>query len=274
MARLGKLALSRERPARPYPGRLVLGRTLLGRPLSQSPVVCESIELGALGHARIQATSAASGEATLHTAPSTAVERFRAAPARVLTITAIVRNAADCRAFPTLLPARQLVAGLIVAVACCVGQAACAASQDASSAVQVAWIFDAATPANSAGWSAERGTMTLAQAHAQIAPDKSRRVVLLSPSQLPDRVRAAESFVLGVTGTGFQRVRVQARRDPRGGWITIADASGPSLREVVGGVKVKRVSGARTAPIERLRIELTFRTTNPRSLSRIAIEAP
>ena len=36
--------------------------------------------------------------------------------------------------------------------------------------------------------------MTLAQAHAQIAPDKSRRVVLLSPSPLPDGVRAAESI--------------------------------------------------------------------------------
>ena len=116
--------------------------------------------------------------------------------------------------------------------------------------------------------------MTLAQAYAQIAPNKSRRVVLLSPSQLLDRVRTAEQFVLGVTGTGLERVRVQARRDARGGWITIADASGPALQEVAGGVKVKRVSGARTAPIERLRIELTFRTTNPRSLSRIAAEAP
>src|SRR4029453_4590999 len=71
IARLGKLALSRERSARPYPGHLVLGRTLLGRPLSQSPVVCESIELGALGHAGIQATSATHWEATLDTATST-----------------------------------------------------------------------------------------------------------------------------------------------------------------------------------------------------------
>ena len=99
-------------------------------------------------------------------------------------------------------------------------------------------------------------------------------MVLLSPSHLPERVRAAELFVLGVTGTGLQRVLVQARRDPRGGWITIADASGPALQEVAGGVKVKRVSGARTAPIERLRIQLTFRTTNPRPLSRIAVETP
>ena len=178
------------------------------------------------------------------------------------------------RTLRELLPGRHLVAGLIVMVACCVGQAARAAPQDASSAVQVAWTFDAATPADSAGWSAERGSMTLAQGHARIAPDTSRRVVLLSPSQLPDRVRAAERFVLSVTGTGLERVRVQARRDPRGGWITIADASGAALQQVAGGVQVKRVSGARTAPIERLRIELMFRTTNARSLSRIAVEAP
>ena len=181
---------------------------------------------------------------------------------------------ADFRAFPAVQPARLLFAALIVAVACGVGQAARAASQDTSSTVRVAWTFDAATPADIAGWSAERGTVTLEKAHAQIAPNKSRRVVLLSPSPLPDGLGVAESFVLGVTGTGLERVRVQARRDPRGGWITIADASGAALQEVAGGVKVKRVSGARTAPLERLRIELTFRTTNPRPLSRISVEAP
>ena len=80
-----ELALSRERFARPYSGRLVLGGALLGRPLSQSPVVCESIELGVLGHAGIQAASAASVEATLHTATSTAAGCARAAPTRVMT---------------------------------------------------------------------------------------------------------------------------------------------------------------------------------------------
>ena len=169
---------------------------------------------------------------------------------------------------------RPLVAGLVVAIACCLGQDARAASADISPAGHVAWTFDAAAPADSDGWSAERGSITLSHAHAQIAPDKSRRVVLLSPSPLPDRVRAAEQFVVGVTGTGLLRIRVQARRDPRGGWITIADASGSALEGVAGGFRVKRISGARTAPIEKLRIELTFRTTNPRSLSRIAAEAP
>jgi len=48
-------------------------------------MVCESVELGVLGHAGIQAASSASGEATLDTAASTAVARSRAAPAIVLT---------------------------------------------------------------------------------------------------------------------------------------------------------------------------------------------
>ena len=91
------------------------------------------------------------------------------------------------------------------------------------------------------------------------------------PPGLPDTARHVEEFVLGVTGTGLQRVRIQARRDARGGWITIADAAGSSLREVPGGFAVTRKPGARDAPIERIRVELEFRTTNPRELQRISL---
>jgi len=104
-----------------------------------------------------------------------------------------------------------------------------------------------------------------------LQPDSRRRVVLLSPSKLPDAVRSAEEFVVGVQGTGLTRVRVQGRRDARGGWITIADASGAAMRQVVDGFAIKRSPGARDRPIERLRIELTFRTTNTRPLTRISV---
>ena len=112
--------------------------------------------------------------------------------------------------------------------------------------------------------------MTPSDNEARLQPDANRRVVLLSPPDLPEAVRDAEEFVLGVSGTGLQRVRIQARRDARGGWITIADASGAALRETAEGYVVKRNPGARGAPIERLRIEFQFRTTNPRALARIA----
>ena len=135
----------------------------------------------------------------------------------------------------------------------------------------LSWTFDAAQPADSAGWSTERGTMTLGQGAARLQPNRSRRVVLLSPPGLPDAVRSAEEFVLGVSGTGLERVHVLARRDPRGGWITIADASGAAMREVADGFAIKRGPGARDAPIERLRIDLTFRTTIPRPLTRISV---
>ena len=135
----------------------------------------------------------------------------------------------------------------------------------------LSWTFDAAQPADSAGWSTERGTMTLGQGAARLQPDRSRRVALLSPPGLPDAVRSAEEFVLGVSGTGLERVHVLARRDPRGGWITIADASGAAMRVVADGFAIKRNPGARDAPIERLRIDLTFRTTNARPLTRISV---
>jgi hypothetical protein len=135
----------------------------------------------------------------------------------------------------------------------------------------VTWNF--ATPQDKGGeaWVAERGRMTFADGETRLQPDTNRRVALLSPPGLPEAAKAAETFTVGVDGTGVQRIRIQARRDARGGWITIADASGEALRETADGYVVKRKGGARTAPIERLRIELDFRTSNPRVLQRIAV---
>ena len=141
----------------------------------------------------------------------------------------------------------------------------------ASTASALAWTFDAARPVVHRGRAAERGTLTLGAGEARLQPDRNRRVVLVSPPGLPDAARDADAFVLGLSGTGLERVRIQARRDARGGWITIADASGNALRETADGYVIKRGPAARGAPIERLRFELTLRTTNVRPLTRIAI---
>ncbi len=133
----------------------------------------------------------------------------------------------------------------------------------------LAWTFGTPPPPKGDGWTAERGTLTPGDGEARVQPDANRRVVLLSPPGLPEAARLAETFVLGVPGTGLLRVRIQGRRDARGGWITLAEASGTALVETADGYVVKRKPGARGAPIERLRIELTFRTTNPRALRRI-----
>ena len=136
----------------------------------------------------------------------------------------------------------------------------------------MSWRFGAAQSADSKNWTAERGTIAQGNDGLRLQPDANRRVILLSPSALPEAARRAEEFQLGISGTGLQRARIQARRDERGGWITIADASGSALREIDGGYAIKRNAGARDAPIERLRIELQFRTTNPRALKFIAIK--
>jgi len=135
---------------------------------------------------------------------------------------------------------------------------------------KTSWTFPASPGAGSATWVAERGRLTPGDGNAQLQPDSSRRVVLLSPPGLPDAVHLAEEFVLGLSGTGLQRVRIQGRRDATGGWITIADAHSKDLKETAEGYVVKRKRGARSAPIERLRIEIEFATTNPRTLQSIA----
>ncbi len=131
------------------------------------------------------------------------------------------------------------------------------------------WTFPASPSAGSATWVAERGRLTPGDGNAQLQPDSNRRVVLLSPPGLPDAVQVAEEFVLGLSGTGLRRVRIQGRRDASGGWITIADAASKDLKETAEGYVVKRKRGARSAPIERLRIEIEFATTNPRALQSI-----
>ncbi|MCC6197211.1 MAG: hypothetical protein IT518_22375 [Burkholderiales bacterium] len=137
-------------------------------------------------------------------------------------------------------------------------------------APSLSWQFGAPAVPPDGGWTAERGRILAVDGTVRLQPDPNRRVVLVSPPGLPDAVRHAERFVVAVEGTGLRRVRVQGRRDERGGWITLADAAaGKGLREGPDGFVLKR-AGARGAPIERLRIELEFRTTNPRTLRRIA----
>ncbi len=198
--------------------------------------------------------------------------RFPSAPDVLAALFAIVASfvAGTCGAAPAsgqAQPARSFLAQNSVQEKA--PPAAAPAPAGAPSAA-LAWTFGTPLPPKGQGWTAERGTMTLGNGEARLQPDANRRVVLLSPPDLPEAARYAEEFVLGVSGTGLQRVRIQARRDARGGWITIADASGALLRESADGYAIKRNPGARGASIERLRIELTFRTTNPRMLTRIA----
>ena len=158
---------------------------------------------------------------------------------------------------------------LAVLLACVLATAAVAATPAAVPGAAFSWSFGAPQSAADEGWTAERGTLAVANGEARLQPDANRRVVLVSPAALPEDLRDAEAIVLGISGTGLQRVRVQGRRDARGGWITLADASGSTLVATADGYVVKRKPGARGAPIERLRIELTFRTTNPRALLHI-----
>ena len=167
-------------------------------------------------------------------------------------------------------PLQSTFRALATLLAFVLSTAAAAATPAAAPGAALAWTFAAPQSTTADNWTAERGTLTVANGEARLQPDANRRVVLLSPPALPDAVRNAEAFVLGVSGTGLQRVRIQGRRDARGGWITLADASGTALSESADGYVVKRKPGARGAPIERLRIELTFRTTNPRTLLQIA----
>lgn len=195
---------------------------------------------------------------------------FRSAARVACTLLIIGAAPAAWHAHATASPSAR---GEVLAQAAAAGGAP-AANPGAPSALPsgttTAWTFPASPAAGSATWVAERGRLTPGNGDAQLQPDSNRRVVLLSPPGLPDAVHGAEEFVLGLSGTGVQRVRIQGRRNATGGWITIADANSKDLKETAEGYVVKRKRGARGAPIERLRIEIEFATTNPRTLRSIA----
>jgi hypothetical protein len=199
------------------------------------------------------------------------IARFRSASRLVSTLLVIVAALVSSLAGATDLP-WQSPRGDILAQGTATNSAppVGAGTPSALPSNTATWTFAAPPATGGATWVAERGRLTFGAGNAQLQPDANRRVVLVSPPGLPDTVRTAEEFVLGLSGTGLQRVRVKARRDAQGGWITIADASGGALRATADGYVVKRKPGARTAPIERLKIEIEFGTTNPRTLQSIA----
>lgn len=166
-----------------------------------------------------------------------------------------------------LRPIFATVIGIALAAFTALAPVATHAADPEVTATAVTWTF---TDAGAPVWTAERGRATMDNGGLQLRPDTNRRVVLVSPAAVPAAAAKANAFLLGVEGTGLQRVRIQGRRDARGGWITLADASGAALRQTADGVVVTRKAGVRDGPIERLRIEIVFRTTNPRTLTRMS----
>lgn len=202
------------------------------------------------------------------------VVRARAASRNVAMALALIGAPVWClglaNASPPPSPGDNVVAQ-VVAPQSAPAPASGGAGTPVTTASTQSWTF-ATGAADRPTWTAERGRMTVANGEATLQPDANRRVVLLSPPALPDTMRSAETFTLGIIGTGVQRVRIAARRDPRGGWITIADASGKALRETPDGYVIKRKTGSRSAGIEQLRIEIDFRTSNPRVLRLISVQ--
>lgn len=135
------------------------------------------------------------------------------------------------------------------------------------------WEFAGPAPAAGARWTAERGRIEWDQGAARLHPDKNGRVVLVSPAGLTQATGSMKVFALDLSATGLLRVRVQGRRDARGGWITLADASGPAIRQLDDRVVIGRKTGIADGPIDQLRIELSFRTTGVRGLTRITVRA-
>ncbi len=133
------------------------------------------------------------------------------------------------------------------------------------------WTFGTPQHADGDGWTADIGRIGLGKGMLQITPDANGRVTLLSPAGLPASAQALREIVLGVdANAGLRRVRVQGRT-AGGGWQTLAEASGAALRETAAGIAIERTVRDFALPVDQLRLELTFRSTATRALTRVAV---
>ncbi|MCC7041694.1 MAG: hypothetical protein IT516_15405 [Burkholderiales bacterium] len=133
------------------------------------------------------------------------------------------------------------------------------------------WTFGTPSHADGDGWVAEQGRIALAKGGLVVTPDANGRAILLSPADLPASLQRATQFVIGVDShAGLRRVRVQGRL-AGGGWRTLVDATGGELRETPAGIAVTHGSAERALPLDQLRLELTFRSTTPRTIARVAV---
>ena len=134
------------------------------------------------------------------------------------------------------------------------------------------WTFGTPAHADGDGWTAELGGIALGRGFLDLGPDANDRIALVSPKNLPAAAQRAEEFVLGLDShAGLRRVRIQGRSGPDSGWETLADAAGAGLRVTDAGVAIKRTAGARSLPIDQLRIELTFTANTSRTLTHVAV---
>jgi len=133
------------------------------------------------------------------------------------------------------------------------------------------WTFGTPSHADGDGWTAEQGSIALGRGTLSVTPDANGRAILLSPAGLPASAQRASEFVLGLDAqAGLRRVRIQGRT-AGAGWQTVADASEGKLRETAAGIAIAREDGSRATAFDQFRVELTFRATTSRTLTRVAV---
>jgi len=132
------------------------------------------------------------------------------------------------------------------------------------------WTFGTPAHEDGDGWTADVGTIALGKGFLNLGPDSNDRIALVSPKGLPASVQGADNFVIGLDEhSGVRRVRIQGR-SADGGWETLADAAGSTLRLTAAGIAVKRNANTLALPIDQIRIEMTFAANTSRKLARIA----
>ncbi len=134
------------------------------------------------------------------------------------------------------------------------------------------WTFGTRTHADGDGWTAASGTIGLGNGFLTLQPDATQAVALESPPGIPVAAARSETFVLGLEpDAGLTRVRISGRRSTDGAWTVLAEAADATAwRTTPAGIALQRTGAAVAGTMLQLRVEMTFATAGPRTLSRIA----
>jgi hypothetical protein len=135
------------------------------------------------------------------------------------------------------------------------------------------WTFGSPRHADSDGWVAETGTVTLAPGAMLLSTDGQGRVALTSPRGLALAPERIDRVVAGLPQqAAIAALTVYARAAGATRWEEIGDARGDAIARASAGRVVARNRAALAAPADQLRVEIRFATqATAVALTRIAV---
>ena len=134
------------------------------------------------------------------------------------------------------------------------------------------WTFGTPVHLDDDGWTLEAGSMRALAGGLELAPDRRRRVTLVSPAEVALRSDGIDAVVTGLSSdVPVERVRIDARGANGGRWQRLVDARADALVSTRAGrlIAIPRITAV--IDVDQLRMTVRVASRAPFTLARVAI---